>query len=68
MLSVSTMPSLLEWFFTTAILNHFLQAQHDAYKIFIQLVTSNCYITTFLFDFAENYSHIAQVQTNLLLP
>ena len=41
------------------------QAQHDAYKIFIQLVQSNSYVATFLFDFAENYGHIAQVNINM---
>ena len=35
------------------------QAQHDASQIFIQLVTSACFITTFLSDFKENYGHIA---------
>ena len=62
----STMPPVSVCFFTAAISTHFLQAQHDPYKIFIQLVTSNLYITTFLFDFAENYGHIAQVRTNHL--
>ena len=41
------------------------QAQHDASKIFIQLVQSNSYVATFLFDFAENYGHIAQVNVNV---
>ena len=42
------------------------QAQHDIYKIFIQLVTSTSYFLVLLIDFAENYTHIAQV--NFLVP
>ena len=41
------------------------QAQHDAFKIFIQFVQSNSYVATFSFDFAENYGHIAQVNSNV---
>ena len=40
-------------------------AQHDAYKIFIQLVQSNSSISTFFFNFDKNYGHIAQVHSNV---
>ena len=39
----------------------FSQAQRDAYKIFIQLVQPLSYSINLLVDFAENYTHIAQV-------
>ena len=42
------------------------QAQHDIYKIYIQLVTSTSYFLVLLIDFAENYTHIAQV--NFFVP
>jgi len=45
---------------------HYLHRHNMTYKIYIQLVTSTSYFLVLLIDFAENYTHIAQV--NFFVP